>query len=443
MQPQLPFDLPTNGKAERSCIAAVLVGNQTGLLEELGDEAFFDHRAQCLWRAMQRLVLRNERIDTVTLWEELGVDKPLIGGIETLAEWTDGYELMGGARRHAELLNELAARRRMIHAASQAIQLASDPTVDVSEAVEFGVKGLVDASKGRRDGDLLTGAEVVHRAYRDLEARAKGETGTRVPYYLDELDRVTGGLGVGEQHVFGARPKMGKSAFAFSLATRLGGHGVPVLGFSMEMGAELLGRRAMADVGSINTERMLSPDATTMADCLRAVTEIEKLPLWFHVKRLTLERLESIARRWRATSAKDHPSPVVIVDYLQLADTRSMRGINRAEQVAEISRRLKQLAVEIEVPMLVLAQLNRGVDSREDKRPRPSDFKDSGGIEQDADKILLLWRPHVYDDTKPPTDARIVVIQREGASEDTCHVHYAGAYSRFENKPEQTSLPTP
>lgn len=423
-----------NHTAERSLVAAVLVRGDVELLERVPESHFSSPRAAAMWRALSRLVSAGRTIDVVSVWQELGPDQHLAGSIEDVGQLADQWELAANASMHADVVTELYQRRELARAAARAAALAADHTVSVSDAADAMIQAAGEVGRTHTDGDTLSYREIARLTYADQQARARREPGSpssRVPFGIQSLDDLTGGVGVGEMHILGARPKMGKSALAFSMMHRLAEQANPCLGVSMEMGEQLLGRRAIADVGRIDGERLLNPDPSVLPDVLRACTKLEQLPIHVHVRRATIDRIESVVRRWRATHARGHASPFVVVDYLQLTDTGPLRGMSREQQVSEISRRLRAIAGECQVAMLVLAQLNRGVEAREDKTPRPSDLRDSGSLEQDADKILMLWRPHVYDPSVHPSVAKIAVTQREGASSDVVTCRFEGQFSRF------------
>lgn len=413
----LPHDL----EAEVAFLVAAVA--DPGVSLSLRPEDFFSERHRTVYESLREL--REDGIDVTPVsladslrkrgrWESVGFE-----GVSELFEAMPST----GASTHARIIRDKAQMRRLIHACQSTIRDAmegQEATADVLTAAE---RRLLDVTETRetRDG-FRPVSEAVHEAMVMIERAAEAKGGivgfrTGIP----KLDQMTSGLERGGLTVLAARPAMGKSAKAWQLAERFGMDHLGVLVASYEMSGGQLGRRGISRLADVDSQRVRKGQLTAeeWKAIAVAANRISTLPIWIndHPPH-QVEQLRSQVHRHRSR----HQVDVVIVDYLQQMSGPQRAG-NRNNEIEHISRGLKRMARELDVHVIALAQLSRGVESRTPPRPVLSDLRDSGAIEQDADNVLLLWRPEYYFDDKTPPEAwndwqgraeLIVAKQRDG-----------------------------
>jgi replicative DNA helicase len=389
-----------------------------------------------------RLMAEGKPADAVTLAELLASTQKLdyVGGLPYIGALVQNVPTTANVRHYAQIVRERSVLRQLAAAAGEIAESAFRPLGRSASAVldEAETKVMHIAEQGARGqqqytvlGTLLAGVvERIEELYnRDNPSEVTGmETG------FADLDRMTAGLQAGDLVIVAGRPSMGKSA----LAVNIGEHvalqmKMPVLIFSMEMGAHQLALRMIASVGrlqsqNLRTGRLQSDDWNKLSAALGRLNEapilIDETPA------LTSMEVRSRARRVAKQYGK---LGLVIVDYLQLMQAQGV-GENRATEISEISRSLKALAKELKVPVMALSQLNRSLEQRPNKRPVMSDLRESGAIEQDADVILFIYREEVYNpDTQDKGIAEIIIGKQRNGPIGTVRLTFLGEYTRFEN----------
>ena len=396
---------PQNIDAELSVLGSMLL-EPAAILEAadvLRPGDFYRDTHQAIYRAIMALNDSGEPVDALTLIEELNrrgeFDK--VGGDDAIRKILESPPHAANARYYAEIVHQKAIARELIEAGNAILRdgysnsYSSDELRDRAEQLVFAV------GQGRSSAAVPIG-DLIREATRRIVDRAEGLAAPGLMTGFGDLDDLLGGLTPGNLVVLAARPGMGKTALALGLALHVAGHlGVGSLFVSLEMGGGELAERLLSNTVGIASSKIKVSRFLTDAERHR-VAEMAPLfdgmPLWVDESPiLTPTQVAATARRFKAR----HDIGLVVVDYLQLVSAEDERS-PRQEQVAATSRRLKAMAKEIDAPVLVLAQLNRQSERREDRRPMLSDLRESGQIEQDADVVMLLHRPSITTPTTSP-----------------------------------------
>jgi replicative DNA helicase len=435
---------PHSIEAEQSVLGGLLLDNVAwDKIADLVTPADFyrgDHRL--IYQAIGRLLEANRPADVVTVFEALQSTGRIeeAGGLVYLNALAQNTPSAANIRRYAEIVRDRSVLRRLVTAGDEIATAALSPQgretrviLDDAEAKIFQIAE--EGARGRQGflemDPLLT--RVVERI-QELFERPSGSDVTGVPTGFKDLDDRTAGLQPGDLVVVAGRPSMGKTALALNFGEHVAIEmGMPVAVFSMEMGASQLVLRLLSSVGKIEqqrlrTGRLLDGDWPKLTV---AMTKIQKAQMFIdETPALTAIDLRARARRLARTCGK---LGLIIVDYLQLMSASSM-GENRATEISEISRSLKALAKELQVPVVALSQLNRTVEQRTDKRPVMSDLRESGAIEQDADLILFIYRDEVYNpDTNEKGIAEIIIGKQRNGPIGRVNLRFGGEFTRFDN----------
>jgi replicative DNA helicase len=440
---------PNDLSAERSVLGGILLENGAfdSVVDTLSAEAFYSEAHGLIYEAMLELSRIGQPIDTVTLRDHLATARKLqsVGGDEYLLSLTNTIPTVANIKAHAAIVREKSVVRKMIAVAHE---IASSGYADYGELETYldHAEGLIfQVAKQRLSQPYEHIHEVVQRTFQRItDAAARGERITGVATGFSKLDHMTAGMHPGDLIIVAGRPGMGKTAFAMNVATnacRSREERVPVVVFSLEMPAEQLVQRmlcseALLDASSLRTGRIPKDGWPKFA---QAAGVLADLPIWIDDSpALTVMELRSKARRLKAESGLG----LIVVDYLQLMRA-GIRTDNRQEEISEITRQLKVLAKELAIPVIALAQLNRGVESRagKDKRPQLSDLRESGAIEQDADTILFIYREEMYNRDDPALEGVAEVIigkQRQGPT-GTVRCRFSREYTRFDDVVDDTS----
>jgi replicative DNA helicase len=429
---------PQNAEAEEAMLGGLLIDPSriADVATILEPEDLFRETHEDIYRAMLDLHSRGNPVDGMTVSEELRRRGVLdrIGGVSALFTLVDRTPHAANTLYYGRVVRQKALARRLLSACSETIeecyadQQSADDLIEAAERRVFALSAL-----RRREGPTDSEA-VATLALGRIEGRAGGEI-HGIPSGLPPLDALIGGLMPGAMVVLAARPSVGKTSIALGICEHVAvDWGVPVLLISLEMGPAEVGERLLQMRSRIDGHRLRNPcdlDDREWARLRKAAAELKaaRFPMDFGSFR-TASYVASVARQ----SVARGNVGLVVVDYLQLLDPeRAESRENRQQQVAAASRRLKALAMELEVPILVLSQLNRSSESRDDKRPRLSDLRDSGGIEQDADAVILLHRPDYYDPQDQPGMAEAIVAKNRNGRTGTAQLVFLKAFARFES----------
>jgi replicative DNA helicase len=426
-------------EAEAAILGAVLLRNE--LLAEVEGELDADdldtpaHRA--VWGAMLSVARQGHPIDVVTLEQELRTHDRLAqaGGLVGLTSLADRYRDVRNVMAHVELVRE-AARRRRLHELAGEIRDAARQSDEEVEAIVEGAIGqlgrLLAGKHQRRSVADATGLAIDH-----ARARMRGEKGAQpVTTGIATLDAaIRGGLEPGRLYIVAARPGNGKTALAVCMQTAAARSDVPTYGKHLEMTELDLGQRLLGANALVNLEHVEHPTKTQHMDkMLAAAEELDVLRIEFDYERTTAKQTRSEIRSWRR--ANPDGIGVVVVDYLQLHLPESKRSERRDLDIGEWTAAYKALAKELGIAIVLCCQLNRKVEEREDKRPRVSDLRESGSIEQDADAILLLYRPAHYFPGKDIHECDVIVGKQRQGPTGTVRVRFEPYYTRFLDEPE-------
>jgi len=438
---------PHSVEAEQSLLGGLLLDNQSfdKIADLVTSDDFYrdDHRR--LFRHIAKLIEQNKPADVVTVAEsvEASEDRDRTGGPAYLGSLAQNTPSALNIRRYAELVRERSVQRRLAQVATEIAESALAPTgkevgqlLDEAESriLEVGEKG----QRGTQGFEAIQPvlARVFERIDHLYQQENKSDVTGLSTGFVD-LDKKTAGLQEGELIIVAGRPSMGKTAFALNMAEHVAlVSGAPVLIFSMEMAATQLAMRLLGSIARVDQHKMRIGDLSTQewSGLSEAIGKLHDAPMY--IDETGAINILELRARSRRIFRKYGKLGLIIVDYLQLMSASSQnQSENRATEISEISRGLKALAKELSVPVVALSQLNRALESRNEKRPMMSDLRESGAIEQDADTILFIYRDEVYYPDKPEARGRAEVIigkQRNGPI-GKVDLAFLGQFTRFEN----------
>ncbi|MFO1293426.1 MAG: replicative DNA helicase [Rubrivivax sp.] len=437
---------PHSVEAEQSVLGGLLIDNLAWdrAADLLGASDFYRYEHRLIYGAIAALVQASRPADVITVFEKLqGLGQEGdAGGLAYLNALAQSVPSAANLRRYAEIVRERAILRKLIGASDEIATSAFNPqgraVAQVLDEAEGRILRIGEEGSRQRSGfqsidGLVT--QLIDRVNELHDHGAEDVTGVRTGYY--ELDRLTAGLQRGDLLVLAARPSMGKTAFALNIAEHVAvKEELPVLVFSMEMGASQLALRMVGSIGRINQQHLRTGrlDADEWGRLAEAADRLGKAPIYIdETAALTVAELRARARRMARQCGG---LGLVCIDYLQLMSGSSGSEENRATELGEISRGLKALAKELQCPVMALSQLNRSVESRNDKRPMMSDLRESGAIEQDADVIMFIYRDEYYtkEACKEPGVAEIIVAKQRNGPVDTIKLTFLKPQTRFENR---------
>jgi replicative DNA helicase len=434
-----PHDLD----AERAVIGAMLVSEAAVSVvgESLAAEDFYSETHRVLYGAMMRLYSRGEPIDQLTLSDELRSvgEFDRIGGRQYVFRLVESVPTAANAARYAEIVRGKALLRAVIDAGSRIQQEAFAEPEDVTQALDAAEQLIYGVSNRQLKEHLAPVSELAPGALERIQRlyEAEGEV-TGVETGFEDLDRLTTGFHKSDLVVLAARPAMGKTAMALNAIWHAAGaRGLPVAIFSLEMSKEQLVQRLISQITRIRTQDLRSGNvrAEDWPKLVRGIAEVSRAPIWIDdTAGVTLMEMRAKVRRLasRLNAQDETPLSLVVVDYLQLMVGQGVRSENRQQEIAEISRGLKVLARDLDVPVLAIAQLSRAVEQRHDKRPLLSDLRDSGAIEQDADMVMFLYRDEYYNpDSDDKGIAEIIVGKHRNGPTGKVQLAWLEQYTKF------------
>ncbi len=397
---------PQSLDAEMSLLGAVLIDEEVlaDASEHVGAEDFYDKRHTTIFGAMMRLYERHKPVDLLTLTDELQKKDQLaeVGGSAYLTELTNYVPTAAHASSYAEIVAQKAVRRRLIKASADISQLGFDENTTTQELLEKAEAELFSVSDQSLKQDLVSLESILTDSFDRIEElhRNKGQLrGIRTGYR--DLDTMTAGLQRSDLIIIAARPAMGKTTLVTNLAYNVATiEKKPVLFFSLEMSKEQLTDRMLADASGVDSWNIRTGNLSDddWAKLSEAMGEMAEAPIFIDdTPGLSVLEMRTKARR----AMHDQQLGLVIVDYLQLMQANGNHNGNRVQEVSEISRGLKLIARELNVPVIALSQLSRSVESRTPPVPQLADLRESGSIEQDADIVSFIYRPGYYEPDNP------------------------------------------
>ncbi len=435
---------PHSVEAEQSVLGGLMLDNmawdRAGDL--LTDSDFYRHEHRLIYAAIGGLVGLSKPADVITVFEQLqGVGKAQdCGGLAYLNALAQSVPSAANMRRYAEIVRERSILRKLIAAsddiATSAFNPAGRAVSTVLDEAENKIFQIGEEGSRQRQGfqgiDKLV-VSLIDRVQELHDNGAEEVTGVRTGFY--DLDRMTAGLQKGDLIVLAARPSMGKTAFALNIAEHVAvQEGLPVLVFSMEMGASQLALRLVGSLGRINQQN-LRTGRLDSGEWERLTEAVEKLSqVQLHIDETAALTGSELRARARRMARQFGTLGLIVIDYLQLMSGSSGSDENRATELGEISRGLKALAKELQCPVIALSQLNRSVESRNDKHPMMSDLRESGAIEQDADIIMFIYRDDYYNkESKEPGVAEIIIAKQRNGPVGEVKLTFLKPLTRFDN----------
>lgn len=442
LQPQAP-------DIEKVVLGALMIDKDafTVVSEIVRPETFYEPRHQKIFHAIRSLNIQEQPVDIMTVIEQLRKEGSLddVGGPAYVVELSSRVASSAHIEYHSKILAQKFLARQLISFASKLETEAFDETVDVDELMQRAEGGLFELSQNNMKKDYSHIDPILMEAHKILLKASQNKGGlTGVPTGYNKLDEITSGWQASDLIIIAGRPAMGKTSFALSLAKNIAvDYQQPIAFFSLEMNSVQLVNRLISNVCQVPGSKLLNGQLTP-DEWERLDTNLHKLegaPVYIDdTPGLSVFELRTKARRLK----KEHNISILMIDYLQLMNASGMKFNSRQEEVSTISRSLKGLAKELDIPVIALSQLNRTVETRagegiDGKRPQLSDLRESGAIEQDADMVLFVHRPeyyHIYEDSNH-NDLRgmaqiIIAKHRKGATGDVL-LKFQGQYTKFAN----------
>lgn len=431
--------LPNDVDAEQAVLGSMLTDKDAVMsaMETLKADAFYREDNKAIYEAMQNLYGKAEPIDLITLKEELvQLGKlDLIGGIEYIVSLQDKVPTTANVQKYIKIVEEKYTLRNLIKTANEIIDLGYDQTQDISDIMDMSEKKIFNIMQNNSQNAYAPIKDVLVDSFTKLEELYnRKEHVTGVPTGYVDLDNKTAGLHGSELILVAGRPAMGKTAFGLNIATYAAlKANIPVAIFSLEMSKEQLANRmlcieSMVPSDRVRTGKLDDEDWVKLASTIGPLSDsgiyIDDTP------GISVTEIRTKCRKLKM----EKNIGLVLIDYLQLISSSNKRAGSREQEISEISRSLKILAKELDIPVIALSQLSRAVEQRPDHRPMLSDLRESGAIEQDADIVMFLYRDDYYN---PETDkknvAEVIIAKQRGGSTGTVELLWLSDYTKFVN----------
>ena len=439
--------LPQNVEAEEAVLGAILVNPRviTKIVETLKPECFYKPAHRYIYEAMLELFNKNEKIDIISVSDVLSYNSKLdaVGGRSFINDLSYNAITTSNVEYYAKIIQEKAIKRALINAGSEIVGDGYDMN-PIDESLDNAEKLIFDIASRKSTSDLVHVKDLVLNTYEKIEYRYNHQDELiGVPTGFFDLDVVLNGLQKSDLIILAARPSMGKTAFALNIAQNVAIRAkVPVAIFSLEMSKDQLVQRMLCSEAEIDSQRMKtgnmqSKDWEKLADAMNAFAQA---PIYIdHTSGCTITDIRAKCRRLKM---EEKNLGLVLIDYLQLMEGSGRE--DRMQQISAISRGLKILAKELDVPVIALSQLSRAVESRTDKRPMLSDLRESGSIEQDADIVMFIYRDDYYRKNEEGEDetikaaskgeSEIIIAKHRNGALDTIKLLFQGNITKFKNK---------
>ena len=432
---------PQNLEAEQSILGGVLLNNQAlnQVLEILSIDDFYSEAHRKIFKAILALSEKNEPSDLITLSDALRDKRQLdqVGGVAYLSSLVENVPSAANIAYYSKIVKQKSILRNLIGTATEILEKSYGPGSDIDHVLDEAEHAIFEIAQNKIKPAFYPLKEIIKDSFRTIEKLyEKKELITGVATGFHELDEYTAGLQKSDLIVIAGRPSMGKTAFALNIAQHAAiQERVPVAIFSLEMSKEQLALRMLSSEARVDSQRLRKgflgetdwPKLTTGAGNLSdALIFIDDTPA------ITALEMKAKARRLKA----EHGLGLVILDYLQLMKGSDSARDSREQEISEISRSLKALAKELNIPVIALSQLNRKVEDRTNRRPQMADLRESGAIEQDADVIVFLYRDEVYNKSEDNPEkgiAEVIIGKQRNGPVGVVKVAFLERYTRFEN----------
>jgi replicative DNA helicase len=439
---------------EESVLGGILLHPSTfdRVAEILQPDDFYHPARKAIYESMQELAQASTPIDYLTVRDKMRALETLarlnqLGGGDYLIELQNRVVSLENIEQHARSIADKATARKIVHACQEIAAKGRGDYGDVDKFIDEAEHQVFEIAQRKQKTTFEPIKPILKDAIKALAARYERKQAiTGVPTSFTKFDDMTAGLQPGDLVIIAARPSMGKTSLVMNMCQNAAlEHKIPGLVFSLEMSKvslaeRLLCTRARVDSGKLRRGML---DTRDWVQITKAASDISEAPIFIDDSGApTLLEIRAKCRRWRADARvfpADKPEQLgmVVIDYLQLIQGRPAKDDSRQREISEISRGLKSLAKELRVPIIALSQLNRAVESRDDKRPRMSDLRESGAIEQDADVICFIYRDEVYNpETEDKGVAEVIIGKQRNGATGTVRLAFLGTYTRFENLAE-------
>lgn len=422
----------------------------SSVCEILKPECFYKEANKTIFEAISELAVKQEPIDMLTVQNKLQQQGKLeeVGGSYQIVKLTASVSSSVHIEYHARILAQKALARQLINFSTDIQKLAYDEKTDVDDIVQKAESELFKISNNSLKKDFVAINPVIGEAIKRIEDAAKRTDGlSGIASGFHKLDKITSGWQRSDLVIIAARPAMGKTAFVLSMAKNMAEMGVPIAVFSLEMANVQLVNRLLVNACEIPAEKIKNGNLERYEweQLMQRSRTLENLPIFLDDSAgLSVMELNTKARRL----VKDHNVKIIIIDYLQLMNASGMKFGSREQEVSMISRSLKQLAKELDIPIIALSQLNRGVEKTEDKRPGLADLRESGAIEQDADMVLFIHRPEYYKITEDKVTgeslegiAEIIIAKHRNGAVGDVRLSFKKELARFQNLEDDLDTP--
>jgi replicative DNA helicase len=434
---------PYSQEAEEAALGAILVNPVAyfSIAAFLKADDFFLLRHRYIWESLTRLHERGEPIDYLTVLQELKDTERLveIGGPSYLTQLINNTENSANGEMYARIVERTSLRRRMMSASDHIKALALNETLTVEQVIAESEAKLFDVTERKNSGQLIPIHDAVNTYFDRIDYLMSNKNVVLgVPTGFRDMDKLLGGFQKSDLIIFAGRPGMGKTSFMLSAALNMARLNARIAIFSMEMGADQIVQRLISMESGINTQNLRLGQLTQQefTRFVHAAGNLSRLNIFID-DTAAMSPLEMRTKCLRLQ--REHGLDLIVVDYLQLMNASGMYENNRVQEISYISRAMKELAREFNVPLVSAAQLSRAVEQRQDKRPQLSDLRESGSIEQDADVVMFLYRDEVYNEaTEFPNQADVIVAKHRNGPTGTVSLYFEKTLTKFMNAAERS-----
>lgn len=435
---------PQNIEAEQAVLGAMLIEREAiaRVLEILQPQHFYREAHRLIFQVMAQLFDRNEAVDIVTVVEELRRQNKLeeAGGIAYVTALANSVPTAANVMYHAKIVEEKALLRSLITAATEIATMGYEAEQEASTIIDEAEKKILAVANRRNSRTFVPIKTIVLEAFQKIEQMYASKGGlTGVPTGFKDFDRLTSGLQPSDLILIAARPSMGKTALCLNMAQYIAiRNKMPVAFFSLEMSKEQLVQRLLCAEAPIDGQRLRCGDLAEedWRKLVAAADRLSSAPIFIDdTPGISVMEMRAKARRLKL----EHDLKIIFIDYLQLIQGGlTGRSENRQQEISEISRALKSLARELNVPVVALSQLSRSVETRQVKKPMLSDLRESGSLEQDADIVAFLYREDYYDpDTDKKNITELIVAKHRNGPVDTIQLFFHKQFTRFADLAKQ------
>ena len=437
--------IPSNREAEQSLLSSMFLSKYSldKAVDLLNPEDFYYDNNKIIYETLINLRSKNLPIDMTSIITYLKDNNKLdeVGGIPYISEVLNSEAVATNAEYYIKKINDASLLRRLIKVSEEIGTLGYEAGDEVDEALDEAEKKILSVVKNKQTTEFVEFKDVLVEAEKNIEklSSSRGEI-TGVPSGFVDIDKLTSGFHENQLIIVAARPAMGKTVFALNVAVNAALKGKSVAIFNLEMDRVQLANRILSNVGQIEGKKFMSgnfnnDDWTRLNEAISRLTDAK-----IFINDMTESTIGAIRSKCRRLASSDNGLDLIIIDYLQLISGGKNYGINRQQEVSDISRALKLLAVELHIPIIALAQLSRSVEQREDKRPLMSDLRESGSIEQDADIVSFLYRDSYYKKGASESNTSIsefIVGKHRNGRTDTINLIFKGDTCSFLNYQEE------